>query len=93
MGVYTEESRSLGHPGLRCSTQTGLYTLRNLAPATELKVLRIRTLANKDLDRLTSFLQHFPVKLLHGLFCGWDRAGRIPLLHNLRNDLIQRCGV
>jgi hypothetical protein len=50
MGVYTGESRPLGHPDLRYSTQTGLYTLHNLAPAAGLKVFRIGTSANKDLD-------------------------------------------
>jgi len=30
------------------------------------------------------------VKLLHDIVCSWDWAGRIPLFHDLRNDLIQR---
>jgi hypothetical protein len=49
MGVYTGETRPLGHPGLRCSTQIGLYTRRSLAPVAELGVLTIRILANRGL--------------------------------------------
>lgn len=49
MDVYTGETRPLDHPDLRCSTQIGLYTRRNLAPAAELEVLGIRRSANRGL--------------------------------------------
>lgn len=46
MGVL----QPLARLALRYSTRTGLYTLHNLVPATELRGNKLKESANKDLD-------------------------------------------